>query len=320
MVGDDTLIEKRTIESCGLGMHVKGNRNTVRKCTIRASFTGITFSGDDAKALGVRIQSLLQGIEIFGNRGRIEDCSAEATSVAFLADGDDAVFENNSAAQAEVGISGSGSRLRIAGNRLTDIHSFALSAFGSDSEVVDNVIERATPVSPPAFDVAGILLSGQGGRVERNVVCDATVMGILLETSSTGFELRDNVLLRCGAAFLSAIVVRGSGHRLENNVARDGAGDGFRVEASSCDFTDNQAIDNGRDGFDLVSGAGNVLSHNLAKRNGAEGFDNSAAGTSMQANKAAKNRIDFASSTALANFFENQSADGSGPGTLPEID
>lgn len=320
VVGDDAVVEKCSVQSCGLGMHVKGNRNTVRKCTIRASFTGITFSGDDARALGVRIESLIQGIEINGNRGRIEDCRAVATSVAFLADGDDAVFEDNRASLVESAIVGSGSRLRVAGNRLTDIDLIGVVADGNDSEVVDNVIERATQPSPPAFDVAGIFLSGQGGHVLRNVVRDAPLMGILLDDSSSGFELRDNVAIRCGAADRSAIAVRGSGHVLEHNVARDGAGDGFRLEASACDLRDNQAVANGRDGFDLVSGMNNVLGHNLAKGNRAEGFDNSATGTTMQANKASMNRIDFASSTSLANFFENQSADGSGPGTLPEID
>lgn len=320
--GDDTRIEDCEVRSCRFGIRVEGNRTILTECTVRGCLLGISIFGDDLIAEDLRLEDLSDvGIAVTGNRTRIEDCRAVSSGSVLTVLGDDCAVVDNRLERSNIAIRVTGARARIEDNFIRSMRLAAIAAVGTEVEVLDNNIRDIGILLSGIDDAPGIFVDGSGGMVEDNEVSNCRAEGLALAQGSSFAIVQDNRFTHCGHLEGAAVRVQGSLHFIAGNVVRDGAGDGFRIEGSECFVTENQALDNGRDGFDVEPGAVFALvTENVAKGNRAEGFDNGGANTSFTDNKATKNRIDYGSLLPFASFTGNKSSDGSGAGTLSEID
>lgn len=278
---------------------------------------GLDAEGDDITLVDCEFSGNGGGVRIVGDRASLTRTRVHGDSVRGILVLGDAASASECAVSAIRGASGinftgeSPTILRCTVSGVFDADTTGISTTGSNPNLANNVV-RACPIGV-------YVVYGAFGKVKDNLVEDCYDSGFRTGDASHHLFLQNNVARRCGSPTAAGFRFDGLSHRSKGNKAEDCVGDGFVALGAEAEFTDDEALRCGKDGFDVeASAAGVTLTRCTARDNRGEGIENSATGVVLLDNQSKKNRIAFASdgtvATATGNDFD---VDGA---PLPEID
>lgn len=289
----------RGIDVFGPGARVVGNvlKNVVAKSAIYVSSPGAVVE----KNFIVGCEG--NGIDIGGDdtivrKNRVEECLG---SGIYHFTGENVLIERNLVIGAtEVGIGATGTQLTLRKNVVKRMHRQP----------------QCPSMETLTLSAAGLRANGTTVVLDRNIVEDCATVGIW--ASGAYVSVLRNRTTRCGYEGDAGIYVEGRDGDVLSNVVAQQRGDGFYLAIAGTNVLSNRAASCTRDGFD-VNSSGYVLEKNAATNCGAEGFDLAATDLVFRKNKAKGNRLDIASTFAIATFESNSYGTG-GPGALPELE
>ncbi|MCC7169006.1 MAG: right-handed parallel beta-helix repeat-containing protein, partial [Planctomycetes bacterium] len=277
-LGSNIRVEKCSVSNCDdFGVVLAAAGGLLSRCVFRSLVDAIAVDGGNGSVIDRCVVrgvdgalKLDQGTSVVVDRLDVRQCESNAVEVGATNTGGFVLRDSKFECVSETCVVLEGDDALIESNRFRSVGG-ALVLASNDCIVRDNRIDFVT-----SFGAAFSIGTTTNTRVEANVIRDCATAAILLESTSTGAILSDNVVLRAGDENFVAYQVFGTNHVLERERVSFAGGDAFRLDGIDHELFDCVALDAAVDGFDVLSSADFVsLDGCLARRCAAEGLENS---------------------------------------------